>query len=74
MAAIEGARVPSLQATITPRIIRCFAITAETFDVGDAVAGSPSLRTLRALLRERVGGESWLRNDMTLDTSDGSWV
>ncbi len=58
MAAIEGARAPSLQATITPRILRYFAIAAEIFDKGDVVQGSPSLRTLRVILRERVNGES----------------
>ncbi|CZR69216.1 uncharacterized protein PAC_19116 [Phialocephala subalpina] len=55
MAALRGARTPSLHPTISPYVLRCFAVAAKVFERGDAVTVSPSLRMIGSILREHVG-------------------
>lgn len=52
MAAHKGARAICLQDTISPGVIRCFEIAIKTFD--EAVATSPSLEILGAILSQQV--------------------
>ncbi len=54
MAALRGAQALSLRSTISPNVVRCFAIAGEVFQSGDAVGVSPSLRTLSLILGQHV--------------------
>jgi hypothetical protein len=62
MAALRGARASSIRQTISPDITRCFVIAAEAFENGLAVAISPSLRTIGAILRDQV--EAHINSEM----------
>lgn len=58
MACFKGANNLSLRSTVPPNVILCFAIAAELFETGDAVAISPAIERLGVLLRARVAGKS----------------
>ncbi|KAI5455882.1 hypothetical protein BGZ63DRAFT_429499 [Mariannaea sp. PMI_226] len=56
MAAFQGVQSLNLRMTIPPAVTRCFTIAAETFEIGPAVDVSPSLRMLKSIMTERLGG------------------
>ena len=56
MAAHKGARAVCLRDTISPGVIRCFEIATKIFD--EAVATSPSLAILGAVLSQQVRAKS----------------
>lgn len=58
MAAHKGARAVSLQDTISPGVILCFEIATKIFENGEAVAISPSLAIIGAILSQQVGAKS----------------
>lgn len=56
MAAHKGAHAICLRDTISPEVIHCFGIATKIFD--EAVATSPSLVILGAILSQQVGAKS----------------
>lgn len=56
MAAHKGAHATCLRDAISPEVIHCFEIATKIFD--EAVATSPSLVILGAILSQQVGAKS----------------
>lgn len=57
MAALRGARAPLLREFIPLNLVVCFASAAQAFEHGLAVAISPSLGTIGAILRDQVAAQ-----------------
>ena len=56
MACFKAANNSLFQPNLPPNLVRCFAIAAELFKTGEAVAISPAIGKLGLILRERLVG------------------